>query len=89
MAYDKHSDKLVIMAGKDVNQNKILIYDLNGRLIKEISPKKNEYFYDAKTDSIGYITFKCKKNSEIVYYELNGMDLIVDILKYNIWLMVK
>ena len=44
LAYDKHSDKLVIMAGKDVNQNKILIYDLNGRLIKEISPKKKRIF---------------------------------------------
>lgn len=81
LVYDKHSDKLVIMAGKDINQNKILIYDLNGNLIKEISPPRNGYFYNAKIDSIGYITFICNKNSGIVYYELNGMNLIVDILK--------
>ena len=81
LAYDKHSDKLVIMAGKNISQNKILIYDLNGNLIKEISPPENGYFYDTKIDSIGYITVKCNKNNDIVYYELNGTDLTADILR--------
>ncbi|MGN0471049.1 MAG: SUKH-3 domain-containing protein [Acutalibacteraceae bacterium] len=81
LAYDKHSDKLVIMSGKDLNQNKILIYDLNGDLIKSILPQKNGYFYDMKIDSIGYITVKCNINGEIIYYELNGIDLKADILR--------
>ena len=81
LAYDKHSDKLVIMSGKDIGQNKILIYDLNGNLIKKILPPENGYFYDTKIDSIGYITVKCNKNNDIVYYELNGTDLTVDILR--------
>lgn len=80
LAYDKRQDKLVVMAGKFPEKNKILIYDLYGNLVKQIEPTKNFYFYNAKIDSLGYIGVQCKKGNESVHYELQGMELILDIL---------